>query len=366
MNERMNQTYRLFRRPNGVYYYQHRESGKQLSLGTKNKGEATRLLNAKNEGSQHPLIARQIGRAYYAAADPDAPTRTWRFVFAEIIKSKAGPTASRWVTAEKDGAFDSIRDLPLVETRAEHFLKVLETGTVSTNVYLRRLHNFSLDLGWLPWPVLPKKRWPKVRYKEKRAITTEEHERIIDREQNPERRAFYQLLWELGGSQTDIACLTAEDIDWTTRTITYSRKKISESSPQATIGSGLEVILRSLPSVGALFPYLRTVRECDRATEFKQRCKKLGITGVTLHCYRYGWAERAKQAGYPERFAQQVLGHSSKAVHRAYAKKAKVVLPSLEEWQRRQAENNVIPVQFPPKAETEGAAPGCEQKSLAV
>lgn len=32
------------------------------------------------------------------------------------------------------------------------------------------------------------------------------------------------------------------------------------------------------------------------ATEFKQRCHGLGLTGVTLHSYRYGWAERARRA----------------------------------------------------------------------
>jgi len=56
-----------------------------------------------------------------------------------------------------------------------------------------------------------------------------------------------------------------------------------------------------------------------RAKEFKQRCIGLGIHGVTLHSYRYAWAERAIIAGYPERFAQLALGHNSKAVHRAYA-----------------------------------------------
>ncbi len=42
------------------------------------------------------------------------------------------------------------------------------------------------------------------------------------------------------------------------------------------------------------------------------------LNRVTLHSYRYAWAERAKTAGYPERFAQEALGHNSKAVHRAY------------------------------------------------
>ena len=49
-------------------------------------------------------------------------------------------------------------------------------------------------------------------------------------------------------------------------------------------------ILRDLPGNGPLFPYLRNVRASDRATEFHQRCNGLGITGVSLHSYRYAWA----------------------------------------------------------------------------
>jgi integrase len=93
--------------------------------------------------------------------------------------------------------------------------------------------------------------------------------------------------------------------------------------------------LKDLPGEGALFPYLARVRAGDRATEFKQRCVGLGIHGVSLHSYRYAWAERAKTCGYPERFAQEALGHNSVAVHRAYAKRAKMKLPSLEEYERK-------------------------------
>ena len=83
--------------------------------------------------------------------------------------------------------------------------------------------------------------------------------------------------------------------------------------------------------------YLSGVRAGDRATEFGQRCRQLGINGVTLHSYRYAWAERAKVAGYPERFAQEALGHNSKAVHRAYAKRALMKIPSLEDYEQRAA-----------------------------
>ena len=79
------------------------------------------------------------------------------------------------------------------------------------------------------------------------------------------------------------------------------------------------------------------MRAGDRATEFGQRCRQLGIKGVTLHSYRYAWAERAKVAGYPERFAQEALGHDSKAVHRDNAKRGLMKIPSLEEYEREAA-----------------------------
>jgi hypothetical protein len=42
---------------------------------------------------------------------------------------------------------------------------------------------------------------------------------------------------------------------------------------------------------------------------------------------------------YPERFAQEALGHNSKAMHRAYAKRALIKIPSLEDFERQAAEN---------------------------
>ena len=102
---------------------------------------------------------------------------------------------------------------------------MLEAGKVSTNVYLRRIHNFALDMTWLPWPVLAKKRWPAVEFKEKRGITLAEHLAIVARENNPERKAFYKLAWHLGASQSDLAFLEAENVDWDNHVISYKRMK---------------------------------------------------------------------------------------------------------------------------------------------
>lgn len=109
------------------------------------------LFNAKNESHQQPAINLQIARAYLMAIDPLVAQRSWQRVMAEIVKFKTGSTLQRWQTAIKDKAFDSIRSLPLLETQAEQLLRVLEQGTVSTNVHLRKLHNFCLDMNWLPW-----------------------------------------------------------------------------------------------------------------------------------------------------------------------------------------------------------------------
>ena len=51
----------------------------------------------------------------------------------------------------------------------------------------------------------------------------------------------------------------------------------------------------------------------------------------------FAWAERAKVVGMPERFAQAALGHNSKAIHRAYAKQAQIIVPSLEEYAAKAA-----------------------------
>jgi len=87
--------------------------------------------------------------------------------------------------------FTSLNPLHTGEGVGELLLKVLQSDTVSTNVFLRRLHNFCVDMNWLPWPLIPKRQWPAVRFKDKRVITLEEHQKIIAAEVNPERKALY-------------------------------------------------------------------------------------------------------------------------------------------------------------------------------
>jgi integrase len=329
----MTPRYSLFRRGN-IFYAQDAETGQQTSLRTKDKAEAGTLLHAKNEAFRQPMLNLQIARAYLSATDPEVSKRNWSAVMDEMAKTKTGVTLHRHDTAMKDTSFDLIREKPILETQPVHFTRVLEAGCVSTNIFLRRLHNFALGMNWLPWPILPKKRWPKIRFKEKRAVTAEEHRRVVEGELNSERRAYYECCWHLGGSQSDVASLAAEDIDWGSQIVSFHRKKTGTPAI-VRFGEDLARVFRSLPQFGPLFPKHRLLKEGHRAREFWRCCRRVGISGISLHSYRYAWAERAKVCGYPERFAQEALGHQSKAVHRAYSKKAQVTLPSLEDYEKQ-------------------------------
>jgi integrase len=136
-------------------------------------------------------------------------------------------------------------------------------------------------------------------------MTQSEYCLIIKAEHNDERRRYYELLWEIGSAQMDAAHLTAENIDWPTMTLSYQRQKLREENEPCVlrIGPKLAAILKSLPQSGPLFPGLIKIGSKERAAEFRRRCRLLGIKGITLHSFRYSWAERACRGGYPIRSA---------------------------------------------------------------
>ena len=327
-----------------VWWIQDNKTGKRESLRTTDKHDALEMLLLRNRPHQDAGFHARMARTHILVSNPQNADRTWQSVMADVENDKndmADSTKARCNRAHASKPFDHIRNLFVASTSADDFKKVLKAGGVSTNMYLSRLHNYALGMNWLLVPIIAKKLWPEVIHKDQRAIKFEEHQKILERELNQERKGFYEICWHIGGSQTDMANLKAENIDWQKRTISYIRQK-SKTLATLKIDDGLGKLLLSLPVTGNLFPYLAGVREADRATEFRQRCDGLSIKGVTLHSYRYAWAERAATAGYPERFAQQALGHASKTVARAYARNADVLLPSLESYERTnaQAQNN--------------------------
>src|ERR1017187_824433 len=331
----MKTTYTLFRRGE-TYYIQDRATGKQTSLRTKDETEARRLLEARNEAQRQPMLNLQLARAYLTASDPAFVERTWQTVMEQLQSRGKDSSRERYASVFKSASFDALRQKKLLETTTDDFFAVFKDGKVSIVYFLKRLHNFALTLGWIAIPIVAPYLWPKYEAKDRRGITPNEQQSILAIEKKVEWKLFLELLWETGAAQGDAAAMTAEDVDWQSRTITYFRMKTG-SRAQFTISKALEKVLQQLPTTGVLFPKLSTFSANDRASRFRRRCERAGVSGVTLHSYRYAWAERARTCGYPGRFAQAALGHNSKAIHRAYAKKAIIIVPSLEEYEMKAA-----------------------------
>ena len=249
--EPMKQRYRCLRRENGIYYALDALTKKRQSLNTTTLEEARRLLSALNEACKQPAVNLQIAQVYLQHSDPDYAKRTWWLVMDRMGEMKTGNTLKRWNVAVKDRAFDAFRDLALIKTPAELFLEALHKGSVSTNVFLRRIHNFALDMDWIPKAIIPKRQWPKIEFNAKRAITQAEHQSILAQEKNPEYYAYYEMLWHLGGSQSDIANLCAENVNWEDRTVAYFRMKTG-SRVMFHFGESVVEILKSLPQRGVV------------------------------------------------------------------------------------------------------------------
>src|SRR5438874_10532200 len=214
MEKNVQLKYRLYRRRTGVFYSQDNGSQKQGTLRTTDKREAERLLNAMNESHREPTFNLSLARAYLAAHDPKMAQRNWQAVMDEMATHGIPTTQERCARGFRSKAYDPIRDKPLVQTTGADLLAIIHANGNCVAHYLRRLHNLAVDLGWLPWPVLAKRAWPKVRSQSKRAITAEEHGAVIAVEKNDERRAYYELLCETGAAQTDATNLTTENIHW--------------------------------------------------------------------------------------------------------------------------------------------------------
>ena len=331
----MKTKFTMFRR-GAMFYMQDSATGKQTSLRTKDEAEASSLLNARNAAQQQPTLNLHLARAYLSASDPAFVERTWQTVMQQLQARGKASSRERFATAFKSPALDGLRHKKLLETTSDDFFAVFKCAKPSTICFLKRLHHLALSAGWIALPIVAPNLWPKYKPKDRRGITHDEHQSLLAKEKNAEWKLYLELLWETGAAQADAASFKAEDIDWQTRTISYFRMKTGTLA-QFSISKKLETVLNHLPTTGALFPKLSTFPANHRANRFRYRCRISGVSGVSLHCYRYAWAERAKTVGMPERFAQAALGHGSKAIHRAYAKKAQIIVPSLEDYEQKAA-----------------------------
>ena len=204
----MKTKYTLFRRGE-VFYIQDTATGKQTSLRTKDETEAKSLLNARNEAQRQPVLNLHLARAYLTASDPVFVERTWQTVMEQLQTQGKDSSRERYATVFKSSSYDALRHKKLLETTADDFLAIFKNGKSSIIEFLKRLHNFALHLGWIALPIVAPCLWPKYEAKERRGITRDEQEAILNREKKAEWKLFLELLWETGASQSDAVSLPA-------------------------------------------------------------------------------------------------------------------------------------------------------------
>ena len=153
-----------------MFYAEEYQTRHRESLQTKDEAEARRLIAAKNQAATQPVFNLEMAKVYLKAHDPQFCERTWSLVSDAVQRTYEGSTKARWEKFIRSEPVQDVIEKKLIQTTSCHFLAVLnhpEAG-VSTNVFLRILHNRALDLGWIVQPVIAKNGWPKIRYGHRR------------------------------------------------------------------------------------------------------------------------------------------------------------------------------------------------------
>jgi hypothetical protein len=127
----MKKRFWLWRR-NGVYYLQDAETRQKESLHTRDRREAERLRNARNDAATRPVLGMALAKAYLSAHDAEISKRTWQNVMDYFCARGKPQTQERRQRAARSKCFDRLRSLKLLETNSNDFLTVLESSPQTT------------------------------------------------------------------------------------------------------------------------------------------------------------------------------------------------------------------------------------------
>jgi hypothetical protein len=97
MTKNMKKAYRMFRRNDrgNIFYIQENGTNNAKSLGTTDRDEAQRLLDAENQACQTPALNLQLGKIYMTNADPKIAKRTWQEAMDDLCSHGKESSQSR-------------------------------------------------------------------------------------------------------------------------------------------------------------------------------------------------------------------------------------------------------------------------------
>ena len=90
-----------------------------------------------------------------------------------------------------------------------------------------------------------------------------------------------------------------------------------------------------------------TVTRKQHSLRTKDESEAMTLLNAKNESFRQPVLNRQIARTYPERFAQEALGHNSKAIHHAYSKNAQVIIPALEDYEKKLAAVTAVILSMP-------------------
>ena len=312
---------RLYKRPNGYWYYETRRH-RPKSLKTKNKREAQRLYNIIKE----EVLNRRL-------KDLDSDKRVTLAELKEMFFRRHTDIGSDTRDAY-DLAFrlfiDSAGESTLISRIREEHIKGFAAACrargcrkTTVNTYLRHLRTiFNKAHAWgilqakikLPFYRIPKTH-PRILSKSERKSILAKAKKT-----DPEMHRVIEFALWTGARRAEIAGLTWQNIQGNTARI------IGKGGKERTIPLLPKALAAMGPpkDIGHVFIQFNDLSKYSKA--FKAITRDCGIEDIHFHNLRHTAATQMIESGIEIRYVQEMLGHSSVTTTEIYTKVVQKIL----------------------------------------
>ncbi len=155
-----------------------------------------------------------------------------------------------------------------------------------------------------------------IKRRPSRALTLEEERRFVAACNNDPHGALYLCCLYQGLRIGEAAALDADDIDFEARTLTISKSIDRDGTVGAPKTETSKRIMPLFARTAEILPHKKEGKlfEYSKGTYqnfMNKLCKKLQLTGISVHSLRHTFATRCAEAGVAPKVVQKWLGHST-------------------------------------------------------
>jgi integrase len=300
--------------------------GKKVSLGVRGKENRAEAMEAwhrlmcngkpQTEPKATTPALNVLVTAFLADAEPRIKPESYRG-YAKFLKPFSdafqGTSADR-ITAAQVERF----------SKKPEWSQSYRCGFIGTVVSLFR---WAVETGRLDRNPVAGIRKPKKQSRGRKAvISAEDHAKLVTHAEG-DWKDFLQLLWLTGARPGEIAGLTAEDVDLSSKTVILCEHKTAEQTGKDRLivlpDEAVDILQRLIANhpTGLLFPGEKGQRLNANNVSCRMRrlCKRAGVKAF-CYAYRHTFATDALADGVPDAQVAALLGHQGTAMlHKHYS-----------------------------------------------